>query len=107
MDELRELTMEEVRDKFLDQVWVLIDYWYSLKDRTVRDRMEGVVFSVLSTLDGGSSLPKFIVAPDPHQDDKEYNQEQGESWYPLNDVDIKVDIAGGLHEHFYKARNDV
>jgi hypothetical protein len=51
-------------------------------------------------LDGGAmALPGFIVAPNPHPSDKEYHISEGSDYYPENhELDIKGDIAGGLHE---------
>lgn len=107
-DQGRELTEEEVRAALLDNIWGIIGYWEKVdgKDgpKTVRDRISGAVFSVLVTLDGGSmGLPKFIVAPDPHPDDREYHQDQGEDWFPENhDSDVVCDLSGGLHELFHQ-----
>lgn len=48
------------------------------------------------------ALPGFIVAPFPHEEDKDYMISQGEDYFPSNDAEkINGDIAGGLHELFY------
>lgn len=99
----KEYTKEEVRQKFLELVWNCIDCWYHLPGKTCLDRMEGLAFGMLVILDGGTSLPGFIVAPSPHPEDKEYLKDQGENWFPENHESlINCDIAGGLHEVFHK-----
>jgi hypothetical protein len=58
-------------------------------------RFEGLAFSLLVILDGGTDLPGFKLSPDPHPSDKEFNQKRGENWFPKD-----CDIAGELHELF-------
>jgi hypothetical protein len=101
----RELTAEEVRERFLGHVRGLVDYWLRVEGRDERRRMEGLAFSVLAALDGDScDLPAFIVAPLPHADDREFRRDEGEDWFPENHAvagQVRADIAGRLHEHFY------
>ena len=96
----REYTEDEVCDAFLAHVRDSIEYWHDLPDKTCRERMRGLAFSILSALDGSAmDLPAFIVAPSPHPDDKAFHQENDENWWPENhDKDIAADISGGLHE---------
>jgi hypothetical protein len=109
MSEPREYTPEEVKQHFLDHIWEMIEYWDKLKPRTgarsQRERLEGLAFSLLVTLDGCSGgMPGFIVAPSTHESDKEYHKEQGENWYPQNnDAKVNCDIGGTLHDDFYPA----
>lgn len=104
----REFTTDEVRNQFLDHVRGLIEYWSTVdldqQSDTVEYRVGGVVHSLLATLDGCSMvLPGFIVAPCPHEDDKQYNIDEGENWYPENhQSSVCADISGGLHELLYK-----
>jgi len=100
----RELTEDEVQRVFLDQVRAMCRYWVEESiATTVKEKVEGVAFSILVALDGGNiGLPGFIVAPSPHPDDKEYHRSHGENWYPENDPEaVKCDIGGSLHEHFH------
>jgi hypothetical protein len=113
MAEPREYTVEEVRKQFLEHIWHLTDYWNKAERAgDQKDRLEGLAFSILSTLDGSSvaipgfivapDAPKFILAPIAHETDKEYNKEQGENWYPENhNSNVKCDIGGTLHELFH------
>jgi len=96
----RQLTVEEVRDQFLAQVWHTIRYWQKL-DNPGGDRIEGAVFSVLAILDGTAvDLPGFIVAPAPHHSDREYCVERGENYFPET-PQVECDIAGRLHDLFF------
>jgi hypothetical protein len=96
MSEPRAYTEEEVRSKFLDHVRLLVSYWDG-QPTTSRNKLDGLAFSIMTTLDGGSGLPGFIVTPNPHVDDKEFNRAEGNNWYPDD-----CDIAGCLHDQYYK-----
>jgi len=100
----RELTTDEVRAEFLKHVQAIIRNWETVKlaENSVRARLEGLAFSLLVLLDGGSvGLPAFIVAPCPHPADREFHQEEGTNWWPENDWEAaKANISGGLHEDF-------
>ena len=104
----REFTTDEVRDRFLDHIRGLIQYWSTVELNADHDsieyRVSGVVHSLLTTLDGCSlELPGFIVAPCPHQSDKQFYLDKGENWYPENhDSKVSADIGGYLHELLYK-----
>lgn len=98
----REKTMEEVREEFLGYIEMMINYWDDINSKNTKEKLNGLAFSILSMLDGCSaSLPAFIVAPFPHKDDKNFNIEEGNNYYPENNyTNIKCDIAGELHEFF-------
>jgi hypothetical protein len=83
---------------FLDHVAALLDYWEK-QERTKRDCMEGVVFSLLASTDGSSAeLPGFLLVPHPHPSDRGVREGSGRNWWPS-----EGDIAGGLHECLFKA----
>ncbi len=92
------LTQQQVRERFLDHVLNMVDYWSSLNG-TDKDRLLEMAFSILTAIDGGAmALPKFVLAPDPHPDDREHLSLLGEDWYPENHgVNVAGDIAGELH----------
>ena len=98
----RELNEDEVRENFLDNCYQIINYWENVDAISIHDRLFGVVFSILVSLDGESvNLPRFIVAPNPHPDYKEYNQIINKNWYPQNYKRIvDCDIGGLLHDTF-------
>lgn len=103
-EEVRELTQEEVREKFLAHVWDTIRYWESLEGKTEREKLEEVAFSLLVLLDRGSGeMPGFLVAPRPHETDKDFHAKHGEPWFPENheiEEQVNCNIAGSLHELF-------
>ena len=100
-DDPRVYTRDEVREMFLDHVRNMIDYWTDLYgELSVRDRVEGVAFSILSCLDGSTELPGFIISPCPHESDKNYLKGEGLNWFP--EEGDRVDIGGSLHEHLFK-----
>lgn len=99
----KEYTADEVQEQFLNHIRMLVDYWgEESSNHTQTERLSGLAFSILSAIDGCSaSLPGFVLAPLPHEDDKQYNINNGENYYPQNhQVDINCDIAGDLHSHF-------
>jgi len=104
--EAREYTLTEVTDHFLSYIRQLIFMQNKEIYKTDVEKMEAVAFSILSAIDGCSaSLPAFILAPYPHEDDKKYSQEEGKKWYPQNHESIvNCDIAGSLHEKFNNYR---
>ena len=104
MDDPREMTEEEVRQEFLEYIAVMVNYWdHTAPARTQRERLSGLVHSLLVMLDGGTDLPKFIVVPDPHPDDREFHRGEGDNWWPENlETGVRCDIAGSLHEQWYR-----
>jgi hypothetical protein len=100
----RELTPEEVRERFLRHVNGLVDYWDKVEKDTTKEKLRGLAFSILGTLDGCSGdIPGFIVVPCPHPDDREWHMERDEDWWPENnEPDVICDIGGSLHELFHR-----
>jgi len=100
----KEKTVDEIREEFLAHVRVLIDYWDTVggvdAPKTQKDRLAGLAFSIMSTLDGCSmDVPGFLVIPNVHESDKQFNIDNGEDWYPKTpDIDDACDIGGCLHE---------
>jgi len=101
-DEL-EYTEDEVRELFLGHIRTMSAYWSELPNMTTKEKLDGLAFSFLSTLDGGTGLPGFIVAPYPHESDKDFHIDNQEKYFPENhDSDVRCDISGCLHELFHK-----
>ena len=100
----KEKTEDEVREEFLAHIRMLVKYWNTQPDRDCEGKLNGLAFSILAMLDGCSTdICGFIVAPHVHEDDKQHCIEHGEDYYPQNhESNIKGDIAGGLHDLFYK-----
>lgn len=108
-DEPREMTEEEMTERFIQHIWMLIDYW-ERESRTpgVRDKMEGVAFSILSFLDGSTlDAPAFDLVPMPHESDKDFHKEEGTNWWPDGGREALLGvprISDMLHERFYAMR---
>lgn len=97
----REITCDEVENEFVDRVWNLVEYWKKIEGGTVDEKVEGVAFSILTMLDGYSGGVGYVVAPLPHEDDKEFHLENGENYYPENhNSNVKCNISGCLHDLF-------
>lgn len=100
MSESRAYTAEEVREQFLSHLRNLARYWADLPNKTPLERTEGMLFSVLTTIDGGTlAVPAMDLIPLPHPEDKEYFISEGENYYEpvvINDCQ--------LHELVYKDR---
>lgn len=94
------ITEQELKEEFIEHLRSLVDYWEK-EDRapTVRKKLEGLMFSILATLDGDDAkLPGYHLMPlASSEDDKQYLEEQGENYYPGG-----IDIAGNLHEMFVR-----
>lgn len=99
----REYISEEVREAFLRYIWALVEFWeHEERVPSVRGKLEGFAHGLLYLFDGASlDIPAFILAPNPHEDDQTFYQEQGKNWFPQNDASqIQANIAGRLHELF-------
>ena len=96
----REKTVDEMREEFLNHIRLLIDYWDQVEgQKTTKDRLAGLAFSILVTLDGGAGdLPGYLVIPNSTEEDKGWYEQQGEDYYPIPPEDIEGDIGGYLHE---------
>lgn len=103
----REKSIDEVKAEFIEYLRKQIKYWNAIPDKTTTEKLNGLVFSMLAAIDGEDDLlPSFILAPRPHSENKEYQIKNGENYYPENhllDDEIKCDIAGDLHELFFRA----
>jgi len=105
----RERTTDEIKEDLLEYIVALINEWTTFPNRTIEERLTGLAYSILSTLDGESlSFPKFIVAPDPNREDKQYHINRNKDYYPENfDSNVKCDISGSLHENLHSKKRRV
>lgn len=97
----RAYTDEEVRAKFLRTLKEMALEWEKYPDKTVRERLEGLAFSILCVFDGvHMCLPAFDIVARPHEDDESFCKRNGENWIPnglmINDC--------SLHELFSQMR---
>lgn len=100
----KELTPDEVRKRFLEHVAGMVAYWAGEDTSNIpthyscRQRLEGLVHSILAAIDGCAiNLPGFALVPLPHSSDKQFHQDEGEDWFPESD-EPENDIGGSLHE---------
>jgi hypothetical protein len=88
-DSPRAYTEEEARKLFLNYICGMISYWNGEgssnvdKNRPCREKMEGLVHSILVFFDGGAGLfPSFDIVCVSNPEDEKYLKEQGENWFP-------------------------
>lgn len=99
---MAELTESEVKELFLDHILDMAEYWHQ-QHGADREQLLNMAFSILVAIDGAGALPKFILAPDPHPEDREFRNSQDDDWYPENhDSDVACDITGELHSELLK-----
>jgi hypothetical protein len=98
--ESRAHTAEEAQKMFLDQARSIARYWANLQGKTPRERCEGVVFSMLVMIDGGSAgLPAFDLVACPHPDDEKFHREEGENFWQDG---MAINSNTQLHEQFHE-----
>lgn len=96
----REIANDEAREKFLERVRYIAAYWQQAHKVTLKEATEGVAFSILVLLDGGSAeMPAYKVIPSPHPDDRAFQESEGKDYYPT--PALENNIAGQLHERFF------
>lgn len=99
----KELKEEEIRELFLDHVRNLVEYWGNGLDDNAKDKLSGLAFSILTAIDGcAGDLPGFILTPVCSKEDVKFYKEHNMDYFPISPDNIKCDIAGGLHDNFYK-----
>lgn len=108
MSEPRPMTKEEMVRDLLAHMAKMAKYWADVDlDTTSREmftaegkneiqwRVEGLLFSFLVMLDGGTPLPAFDIAPCPHPSDEAFCRGAGHNWW-VGGIVINDDIQ--LHE---------
>ena len=75
-----------MRELLLTYFANLSTYWASQHPTNSKEACEGLLFSILTTFDGGSAhLPAFDIIPCPHETDKEYFISLGKNYF-VNEV---------------------
>jgi hypothetical protein len=95
----RAYTAEEARKILLDQMRDYAQYWSTVTDRSVEEKMSGLCFSILNIFDGTTLiLPGMDIVLRPHPDDKQYHIEEDSDYFEegmiINDC--------VLHDQWYK-----
>lgn len=108
MTEPRAYTSEELTHMLLSQIMGMAKYWANVpaidkatgREMTTLERCEGVVHSILATLDGSTmNLPAVKLVFQPHEEDKEFWVEQGQNW-----IEPGTEIDTVLHEGMYSIK---
>lgn len=94
-----EMTKDEAREKLILHFWMLVEYWENeSRQPNTRDKLEGLLHSILATLDGCSGMmPGFTVAARVPKGDIEFHEERESRYFPPD-----KDIGGYLHEIMYQ-----
>ena len=106
-DTPRAYSEEEVINIMFMHIKQLVKYWATVegfngKPKSVEDRLDGLAFSILVMLDGGSMVfPGAIIKVNGHPSDKDFHISQGENWF-----EIGMEIATQLHEHYAMLKNN-
>lgn len=100
MRKAKKITRDEARYLLLKHLAGLVDYWEKeSRAETVRERMEGLLFSVLAALDGSAvGLPGYKIIP--IADDNQWLKDNGVDYYAAED------IGSGMHSEIYKYLNN-
>ena len=92
-------TAEDLRVEVIDHIRRIAAYWSEHPEpKTVRERCDGLAFSILNIFDGTTDLPAFDIVARPHPDDKEYDQSNGDDWIEDGTV---INDGCMLHEIYY------
>lgn len=102
---LRPLTEEEIRDRFIEHLNQLADYWVDQYPNDASQAARGAIFSTLVTIDGNSGgHPGYHLVPMGNLEDNEYLAENGSRPWPVPNIGKSIDIAGSLHSDFNNRR---
>jgi len=89
------MTEEETLKDFLATVREAVRYWDAVEGKTKFQALEGLAFSILVIMDGGSSHPPCMLRP-------LVSTIKGDDW-----LDIGHNIAGSLHDNFYQYSKEI
>lgn len=84
------LTKEEMQERFFKKIWQVIDFWDKDAERdSTREKMSGLVHTILTEMDGCGELPPMAIYPYIGVWDEWKEQHE-------------VDIGGSLHSLLYR-----
>lgn len=103
-DEPRAWTKEELCDRFVKHLMVAAREWANCPDKTPLERTEGLVHTVLATIDGCSMMfPTLNLVPDPHDEDKEYNISEGFNYFDKEPINDCISLRYLINKHKNKS----
>lgn len=86
MSEPREYTQEEMMEKLLRHMWVMVDWWAKENrppNDQPREKLIGLMHSFLCIFDGCTmEIPTIELIPMPHEDDEQYHKDNSSNWWP-------------------------
>jgi len=73
------MTRDEAREDLIKHLWHVLEYWEKeSREPSTRGKMEGLLHSILVTLDGGSGMmPGFTVSAIVPEEDVEFHVSNG------------------------------
>lgn len=100
----RELTCREAQERFIKSLMRIALEWHGHENKTEWEKMEGMLFSILSMIDGSSCAePGFDLIASQSEEDIAYHAEHGEDWYPVDEAFNDIP----LHEIFHDVVRDM
>jgi len=105
--EPRVKTGEEIREEVMRYIWSLIDEVDGYKNKTSREKLSLLVFSMMNIFDGSAcaiGCGLFLV-PTCHPADPDTLREEGKNWYPVNEkvenvMQSEISCGDTLHDLF-------
>ena len=88
-------TIDKETRKFLEHISDLVGYWDEIAGQNQKDKLEGLAFSILSTIDGCSCVGIYALIP------SEYDGGEQCVFHLSNN------ISGCLHEMFYEVHREL
>jgi len=78
----KKISAKKARTRFLSHIKMLVKYWANVDGINVEEKLDGLAFSILATIDGSSiELPAMDLVLRPHESDKDYCKSNGENWF--------------------------
>ncbi len=99
----RQLLPAECRAKLFGHLGALVAYWRDLPEQQLlagnadgnvtQERLTGLLFSMLSTLDGSSlSIPGFLLVPHVSPEERAEAIADGEKYWPSEAINANVEM---------------
>lgn len=99
----KQKTNKEIKNDVIVRLDFIAKDWIQIPNRTINEKINGVIYSTLALFDGESILPKFIIAPNPQKTDKQKNINEKCNYYPVNyDKRVRGNISDKLHEDWLR-----
>ena len=106
MDNPRELTDGECRDYFMKKLCsIVLGAEEAIENGTsVREALEGVLFSLTTWVDGEGDGPSFRIVANENPENQEYHRVRNRNWWPSNTgIELSGEVTSGdlLHDSLF------